>query len=388
LYLPRIAPDSLSHGAIKAHADDIWREYLSVDRDFNPRRLLDRLALIASETRFDPADACAFAQGVAEAFSARAAGSSDIFRQSEVVAACAVSLLSRADDRSVGATLIDIASNVVELTSCALARTVALLVEDKYALLSGRGSFGDLFYLPLRLSRLLGWIGAQHFVCKWMGRVDALDGKMTESLVSRLLDTYTGSFVAVSDSQAPFLLTFLRCCHERGWDEAAELVIGSMFNNFIGSGGHVASPGIDADRVCEFLIRRSDGNFGDAFDLLARPCESLSVLLLGSHWFSLSDVLNSDLHLLDHVSFNLFIPSDHRELGKAIIRNGINNTYEIGRGIWRAEEFASAWNKDCVPQIGADPQGKAPSVKVGALYAALLFPDRCPWFIAADNSHS
>jgi hypothetical protein len=191
--------------------------------------------------------------------------------------------------------------------------------------------------------------------------------------------------VSLSDVQAAYLLTFLSCCRQRGWNDTAESIIGHMANSLIASHASVASPDIDPQRVFEFLNRRLDGNFGDAFDLLARPCELLSVLLLMGHYFGLQDALDPDLHLLDHVSLNVFVPRDHREFAKRTIRNGINHTYEIGREIWTVEDFSLLWDADCVAQINTDPYVKLTSVKIGALYAALLFPDRSPWFVATDS---
>ncbi len=40
------------------------------------------------------------------------------------------------------------------------------------------------------------------------------------------------------------------------------------------------------------------------------------------------------------------------------------------------------WMVDAARTIKADPSIDVKSIKLGALYASLLFPDRCPWFIA------
>lgn len=192
--------------------------------------------------------------------------------------------------------------------------------------------------------------------------------------------------MSVSDAQTPYLLAFLACCRQRGWNEVAELVIGHMANSLIASKGNVASPYIDPGRVFEFLNRREDENFGDAFDILARPTELLSALLLLGRSFGLDDALDPHLQILDHVSLNVFLPRDHREFGRPTIRNGINYTYAIGREVWTLEDLAAAWESHCVAQINEDPYVKLASVRVGALYAALLFPNRSPWFILADSS--
>jgi hypothetical protein len=384
--LPQILPGSRQYDVIRKDSEAIWREYLSVDSDFDPRRLLERMVPAIRSTSCDADDAAVFARGLAKAFSIRAAGSSDIFRGAQVMAACTVALLDRAHEGPIDAAIVELASQTLELAQEAIAETARLVSENEYALISDKVAFGDLFYLPMRLSQLLGWIGGQHFIGRWVGRPDAFEEGVVEAIVQRIIDKYSPSLVSVSDVQAPYLLTFLSCCRQRGWNDTAESIIGHMANSLIASNANVASPDIDPDRVFEFLNRRLDGNFSDAFDLLARPSELLSVLLLMGHCFGLRDALDPDLHLLDHVSLNIFLPRDHREFGKSTIRNGINHTYEIGRGIWTLEDLSSAWDSDCVAQISADPYVKLTSVKIGALYAALLFPNRSPWFVVADGS--
>jgi Caspase domain len=384
--LPQISPGSPQYDVIRRDSEAIWREYLSVESDFDPRRLLERMVPAILAPSCDAGDAAVFARGLAKAFSIRAAESSDIFQGARVMAVCTVALLDRAHEESIGDSIVDMASQTLELAQEAIAETAKILSENEYALISGKSALGDLFYLPMRLSQLLGWIGAQHFIGRWAGRPDAFDEKDVEAIVRRILGMYSPSLASVSDVQAPYLLTFLSCCRQRGWNDTAESIIGHIANSLIASNANVASPNIDPHRVFEFLNRLLDENFSDAFDLLARPCELLSVLLMMGHCFGLHDALDPDLHLLDHVSLNVFIPRDHREFSKPTIRNGINHTYEIGRGIWTLEDFYSVWASDCVAQINADPYVQLTSVKIGALYAALLFPDRSPWFVATDSS--
>ena len=145
----------------------------AADRDFEPRRLLDQMAPVVSATLGDPADAAVFARGIARAFSARAVGSRDVFRGAEVVAACAVALLSCSHEEAIDAAIKDMAIQALDLTSTAIAETADLIKENKYLPLSCQGLFGDLFYLPVGLTRILGWIGTQHFICEWVGKHSA-----------------------------------------------------------------------------------------------------------------------------------------------------------------------------------------------------------------------
>jgi hypothetical protein len=384
--LPQIAAGSTAYSLIRENADRVWREYFSVVDDFQPRRLVDMVVTVVSAISSEGAEAAAFSRGLADAFALRAVASVDVFRRVEVVAACISSLLEQSEEDRVGGTMLDMAAQTLALNGRAIEETFEMLNANEYALLSERGGFGDLFYLPLRLCRVLGWVGTQHYISKW---TDAPEGTFNDSLVRQLLQqvfaTYSSSFVAVSDVQTPWLLTFLSCCHERGWNDDAEVVLGHMFNSFVTHGGNIASPSMDKGRVFEFLNRRLEGNYGDAFDRLSHPGEMLSVLLTGAGWFGLDDVIDPHLHLLDHYSFNVFIPQDHRDFAKSTVRDGVNHTYEIGGGIWRTGDFNLKWPEDCLSQIRADSAVNAASVRVGALLAAMLFPDRSPWFVATGQ---
>lgn len=129
---------------------------------------------IIGATSSDPADAATFASGLASAFSIRAADSSDVFRCAEAAATCNVALLEYADHAAVQPVILNLATQSLDLTSAAIEETARLLKRNEYALLSDDTAFGDLFYLPMRLSRILGWIGAQHYIGQWAGGTDAL----------------------------------------------------------------------------------------------------------------------------------------------------------------------------------------------------------------------
>lgn len=91
------------------------------------------------------------------------------------MAACTVALSERAHEEAASAAIVDMANQALELGHDAIGETARIMSEDQYSLLSHGGLFGDLFYLPMRLSRILGWIGGQHFIGEWVGNPEALE---------------------------------------------------------------------------------------------------------------------------------------------------------------------------------------------------------------------
>ena len=79
LSLPHVSAGSAQYDVIRRDSEAIWREYLSADGDFDPRRLLKTMVPAMSAASCDAGDAGVFARGLAKAFSIRAARSSDIF---------------------------------------------------------------------------------------------------------------------------------------------------------------------------------------------------------------------------------------------------------------------------------------------------------------------
>jgi len=107
--------------------------------------------------------------------------------------------------------------------------------------------------------------------------------------------------------------------------------------------------------------------------LLARPTELGTVLLRVAHLFGLDDTIDYALAEIDHLSINAYLADDFTQFGTDRIPGGTNATYRIGHDIWTVEELEHDW-PDC-------PQPKSRGVALTCILAALLLPDRTPWFI-------
>jgi hypothetical protein len=326
--LPRFATGTEADVLIRQNTEEIWSVYFSILNDFSPRRLTDLVVPVVSALSENGDGPGAFTRGLADACAFRANNAIDIFRPVEVMAACIAGLLEQSTRHDVDEVMLDMTRQLLDMNRQALGETLQMLKDDKYSFLSERGGYADFFYLTLRLSRVLGWVGAQHFIGSWMDTGnDPYEEEILRGLVTEILKTYSSSLSALSEVQSPYLLTFIACCRERGWSDDVEMVFGHLFSDFVFTCGRIARPNLEPDRVFEFLMRPAEDNYSGASHMFSRPGEMLSILLLGARWFGLEGVTDPYLQDLDHHSFNVFHPTDHRGFARSTVRDGMNHTY-------------------------------------------------------------
>jgi hypothetical protein len=382
LSLPRLAPGSAQYEAIQELSDDLWREYYFIDSDFDPSRFGRRLSPILHRLAKNSDDVAEFARGVANTFALRAEKSDDLFRPAEVFAASSILLLEHESvGKEVSKVIDELCGKAIRAALEALENTYDLMHRGVEALIND--GMSDLFYLPLRISKLLGWMSLPVFIDTPDG-IQARYQVVRKQIMAKLLEKYSGSIVAMSDAQAPFLLVYLMGAKKLGDIEEAETVAGLMFTSFVTCRGMIASANIDPEDVPEYLHHRDVDAFQDAYDMIANPSELLPVLLMASAKFGNEESFDLHLSNLDHAAFNVFVPYSYRDFGKSTI-DGVNHTFQIGHGVWRVEEFIRDWQERCSTQMKEDASLSSQTVRAAAILATLLFPDRTPWFICTDG---
>jgi hypothetical protein len=260
-----------------------------------------------------------------------------------------------------------------------------LLSADKYALLSTTGSLGDLFYLPLRVSKILGWIGACVSIARLLGSPDRLDDALAIELCEKILAASELSVVAVSDVQAPYTLLAAEGLQVLGRRDLAESLLSRLLFDFITRRGNIARAHLEPDKVLEFLVTRLSGDFTDSREIVARPTELLPVLLTGAIDLGLAEAVDPHVRDIDHLSLNVYIPDDHRAFARKSMRDGTNLTFqigsEVGLGVFSVSDFENGFRQYCSPRLARDKWQVEPSVRIGCIMSSLLFPDRVPWLV-------
>ena len=243
----------------------------------------------------------------------------------------------------------------------------ALSVE-KYHLV-GPGALPDLYYLPKRLSILLGWIGYLLLVASRKSLAE--NGVETLRRVSNtILTAYGNSIVAVSDEQAPPLLLFLSQCKVHGWVSEAEEVIGRLYLDFNTHYGRILIEDPSPSEIVEFLLLRQDNQPDSEVEFFQNPTELFSVILVCAAMFDLDDAIDTSLIQLDHSSFCFYIPSTYGDFCQSTLEGGQSVIFQLGHGlaagygVWNIGDMHRVWRHHIEPVVSSAAVTAHPSAAV------------------------
>lgn len=364
-------PDAKTTAAIRLGLPRLWEPYVSIATQWEPRAFIERLTPLLSELQSDPIVMIDFIRRVTEACAVRAQDSHDRFREVEVSATCAVALLPFANDLEVSNYLTSCCSKISHLVDDAVGKIIKSIKDYRYALVTG--GMADLYYLPLRLSKLLGWAGyGVHSRLAFALKPDHASTAFAE-LYTHIFDTYSLSLVAMTDSQAPYVISALTASTRVGLHEQGERLLGHLFASAVNCAGRVARSDLDPERVLGYLVSRDSHPKQPNIELVAQPTELVMVLLRSSSLFDLTHEIDVSLPMLDHLALNAYLPSDYSDFGAEHIAGGVNALFQVGHDFWRVSELEAAW-----PDF---PSPDSPAKAMTSLLACLLFPDRSPWFL-------
>lgn len=200
-------------------------------------------------------------------------------------------------------------------------------------------------------------------------------------LAQKILNIYEACVFVISDSQAPYILTFLLAALKSGHRELGEQFFGLYVSQLIRDKANVARAGLEPEVTYDFVKARAEGSLTCTSSMVSNPSEVLSVLLLMAKYYGLDDVVDPYLAEIDHTSMVVFLPSTHTDFAQRVIPNGRNHNFQLGHGVWTVEDFSSRWKSACEPQLATDATLNIPAVVVGGICASFLFPDRTPWFL-------
>jgi hypothetical protein len=254
------------------------------------------------------------------------------------------------------------------------ARLISSLSADRFALLSSRnGGLADLYFLPLRVSQVLGWAAAGPYVAQTEEqRAQALD--QMKVLLPLILEHYERSLVALNDSQASAWCICLAQASEVGLRDEGERLAGLLFYSLTASGGRVARGDLAAEDALAYLLAKMTSDYSGVAELIERPMETLTVLLKAARLFDLEEVFDEALWRLDGVSFSAYMPANLAHFDDEIMRGGGNVVWTIGHDVFRTRDFLATW-----PSMMPAPTTAV--TKALSVLAALTLPDRQPWFL-------
>ncbi|MFJ7788957.1 caspase domain-containing protein [Pseudomonas sp. NPDC096925] len=358
--------------AIRSNYNEIWSIYGTLEKSLKPDRFISVVTDILSPCRADLNSLVRCAERLAITFSTKAADSNDLYRPLLAIAGVAVCLLP-----STGSPVTDHGALYLttKLTNELIAANETLLKSlqnNKFDLISKNSSgFAEFYQLPIRISRILGWAAYSYLFAKSNSQKEEAKLQFTE-LLRFTLDNYTGSIIALSDSQAPHWEVTFAAAKQLGLTEESEALIGLLFYSITECKGKLSRCDLSAEHFLTYLMARKNQKLTEVYELIERPIETLSVLLRASKIFEIDNIIDTDLWRIDGLSFSSYHPPSYKHYSSLKMDGGENKFWQIGFDVFRTNDFVQTWNANLEIYSTGDLEL--------ATISALLLEDRVPWF--------
>jgi hypothetical protein len=367
--LPEPTANSAVARRIQSHAADLWEEHRLIGEEFSAPRLL-RLIRKVSDDDKSGITTLHLVNGLARTLALRADDGDDLLARSSCLGTCAIALLpflDVAEARNCARELLIDRSSLDHRHRSELAKR---LNADADTLLHPSGVAGDLFYLPVRVTKLLGWIGAGFLIDRIIGS----DSPAADyfNLAEHIIASYPNSLVAVSEEQAPYLYLFLKACEACGYDDLARDVLQRTYASFADRAGKITRVGVDGTTACKYLLALARSQSDKHTPAPANPSYLCPILLLFGERLGLGDAWQ--LKDLDRLSIAYFLPETYRDFSELVIGRGINHTLKIGFGMWSLTDFKRKFDGTLDSLTGFEDKEQVAL----AIVAAMLLPDRVP----------
>ena len=382
--LANIAPRSEIGITLQKYADALWNEHRLIVADPSTRRLTNMLQLICDDLEGNGLSALPFIRGISSSLLARSKSSPDLLASSDVLACCAVSLLpwcQRPETQALVRTLLTDRAEVDAEARRSLAESIE---SDKFALLSPTNAFGDFYYLPLRVSKTLGWLATSALTAQALGISEPHQADVRR-LFELIINNYAGAIVAMSDEQASHYYLFVKACQIYGWDALARPVLQKLFESMTGVGGAVSNIELEPARAFTYTMLRGLGQPTYDLKLIANPSQFIASLLFTGAAYGMASEWNPELRSLDGKFASIYLPDDYAQFGLEVIPNGNNYTYQIGHGVWTLEEAANDFDSRCRPNIEQNQTIELGETRALCVLSSYLFPDRIAYFLESIN---
>lgn len=358
---------------------ELWHVHQQVSIEVQSHQVIPLLRKVADHLSTIGHAPATFLRGLSTSLRSAANDSEDLFGEAQVIDCFLSVLLGRESEAGTRELVADLLSERCNLYP-SLAKRLDELVNERFGFVSNRHPLADLFFLPVRISSILGWIGSHLLITDVLGRRSDTEARHAQEIASRIFQGYGNSTIAISDVQAPAIYSFSSACWTMGWIELAEEFLGRMFFSIVSSKGVVARLGLTSSQIFRYLTERASGSEQVYPRLIANPSNLTSTLLLLGVQFNLDEAWDPDLSVLDHRSCNYFIPKSYASFGEVRIEAGTNHGVDIGHGIWTLSDLRSFLSSRQTEVIDAivDLTGHQ---LASAVACSLAMPDRVPLFV-------
>lgn len=383
LGLTGISPASLGGQAISSQSAELYALMFAPEHELTPEKLFPVLTKFVDRLADIPNSVAPFIGGIWQSLEKSTGRHANSFSRVELSATCIALLLGTSHKDSTSRDCIEgLAHEIVGEVEHLLRDIVQGLQKNPSSLC--RHGIPDLFYLPQRISRILGWAGAAVHLARELGISNAPLREALEQLSVFLMEHYASVCAGMSEDEAPYWAAFLTAIKTDDLNGLGELVVSTLINALVEHEGRLARPLLPGKDAYAYLKARADKDSAALKPLCNSPSETLSLVFLMSGRHSLEEELDYNLTSLDHAHLNIFIPQSYLEFSQPFVPNGINHVFQIGHKVWTVADVAERWKTACIPQMENDTSLRHATTRIGALCASLIFPDRVPWFLLRD----
>jgi len=378
-----ISPNSDVGRKIREISPQLWEEYRAIENDPQPRRLLSVIELACRKCVELP-QKIAVVHGLAETLRIRSRASSEGLAASQCLVACALALLPDIDTPEASASVRGLIRIIMEEGRAAWRNVNCSVENSPNGLLNANGVLAELFYLPLRLTKVLGWLGSSILVSRLVPDCCAPDESDIVTLAKKIAGRHIQSFASVSDEQGASLYAFLRGFTLAGAMDLAADVVDRHFADFAEKRGNIAPANLDGEQAYRYIASLTDSFLRPTDWKPATPSHLLPVLLRGGDELGFCD--SWCLEAVDRQHTNFFLANNYRDFGRKIIENGNNISHHIGFGVWSLVDYRIAFQKAVNQHFDAHPFDFPPEGLALAILASQVFPDRIPFFLERLNA--
>lgn len=363
--------DASVASSVKINIKKLWGPYVSIETKWDVRHFYESLKPVLHDLHARPEMQVDLVRRICEACAAQCLHAEDRFREVEVRAVCAVSMLRYSDDIHVRGYLNESSLAVAALVESSVYSAIDAMRSYQYALLTG--GMSDLYYLPIRISKILGWMGFSVILARTMSQDSEESSRILGELFRELFDNYPLSIVAMSDSQAPYVTSAVVAAFDSGLEDEAERLLSQLFLSVLDCKAQLSRGDLGADEVLDYLRARADVGGAVPAEMIARPTELVLALMRLARLSGLDEEFDLALCDLDHLDVFGYLPRGFQEFGEEHMDGGLNLVYKIGHDVWSVSDVEKAWP--------IQPVVEDRGVRMAALMACLIFPDRTPWFL-------
>lgn len=219
------------------------------------------------------------------------------------------------------------------------------LEEDKYFLIDKEYMHANYYFLPIRISKLLGVLSQSILI-------DDSNKANIIKIINLLKENYSEHFRIINDIQSAYLHVFFKIFIENDFEKEIVDIYKSYINNFIFTSGNIAKLNLELKHTFDYIYQKEI--LGEInIDLISPNPYFGSIMILNSKFFGLDEYINQILHLLDRRDFLIFVPNNYLDFSFEIIEKGENLILKCGLHFWTVLEYEEIYKEKCLKDFSS-----------------------------------